>query len=158
MKPEVSIGLGTEAHGRDDGQLKHPCGVSFTTDGRCLLVADWGNHRVCKFSTASGAFIAHVATWAANGIQFPTDVLQCEAGGIVVVYRYNNNTSSMMCIGEDGVAVKNISGKGFFAFSLSYSVNLKAVVVKTREGKVFLLPDAWLSSNRCSWLSALSCY
>jgi hypothetical protein len=34
---------------------------------------------------------------------------------------------------------------------------LNGVVVKTVHGKVFLLRDAWMSSNRCAWLSALSC-
>jgi hypothetical protein len=79
VKPEVTIGSGTA--GCADGQLHLPLGVSFTADGRYILVADFGNHRVSKFSAASGAFIAHVVS---NGISYPRDVLRCEDGSVVV--------------------------------------------------------------------------
>jgi hypothetical protein len=83
--PKVTIGSGTA--GRGDGELWHPMGVAFTAEGRCILVADFMNHRVSTFSADSGAFVAHAATREANGIPVynPTDVLQCEDGSIVVV-------------------------------------------------------------------------
>jgi hypothetical protein len=153
VKPEVTIGSGSS--GLNDGQLHCPTGVAFTTDGRHLLVADWGNHRVSKFSVASGAFIAHVATKAANGISFPRDVLQCEDGSIVVAQ------DSLVIVGENGGTVQNIiiprqSGGASIPRSLAYSSSF-GLVVKTNEGQVFLLRDAWIISSRCAWLSALSC-
>jgi sugar lactone lactonase YvrE len=164
VMPEVTIGSGT--FGRGDGQLWRPAGVSFTADGRYILVADYGNHRVSRFSAASGAFIAHVATKEANGIYCPRDVLQCEDGSIVVAQGAYGGNGSVVYVGEDGVTVKNIiipsaSDVTFTPHSLSYSPSWNGVVVKTLDGNVFLLRDtcdAWMSSNRCAWLSALTCF
>jgi hypothetical protein len=108
VKPEVTIGSGTGAAGRGDGQLHGPRGT-FTADGRYILVADYINHRVSKFSAASGAFIAHVATKAANGILYLRDVLQCEDGSIVVTaWGYDGYGARVVCVGEDGEVVQNI--------------------------------------------------
>jgi DNA-binding beta-propeller fold protein YncE len=162
MTREVTIG----SEGRGDGKLCRPMGVAFTADGRYILVADFGNHRVSKFSAASGAFIAHVATKAANGIVAPRDVLQCEDGSIVVaqgsvVFGNTGSDRKMVCVGEDGVTVQNViipspAGVRFFPYSFCYSSALSGVVVKTFAGNMFLLRDAWICSNRCSWLSALA--
>jgi DNA-binding beta-propeller fold protein YncE len=156
VKVELTVGLGTGANGCDDGQLYYPRGVTFTADGRCILVADWGNNRVCKFSAANGAFIAHVATRAANGIQFPTDVLQCEDGSILVAQGYSSG--SVVCMDANAVTVQNIIIP-FTSAVISFSnfLTLGGVVVKTMGGNMFLSRDAWMSSNRCAWLSALSC-
>ena len=147
VKPEVSIGSGI---GASNGQLGSPRGVAFTADGRYILVADYWNNCVSKFSAASGAFIAHVATYAANGIGYPRDVLQCDDGSIVVGY-----DGCMSHVGVDGVTVKNtiIPRDCGRAMSLCWLVN--DVVVKTREGGVFVLRDAWFRCKRCAWLSAI---
>ena len=151
VKPEVTIGSGT--WGRGDGQLNSPVGVSFTTDGRYILVADYGNHRVCMFSAASGAFITHVIS---NGIHLPRDVLQCGDGSIVVAQGLFDS-ASVVCVGEDGGLVQNSSiPSASELVALSYSPSLNGVVVKTVEGAVFLLRNAWMHSSRCAWLSALS--
>jgi hypothetical protein len=154
--PEVTIG--SETWGRGDGQLCHPRGVTFTADGRFILVADWGNNRVSKFSAASGAFVAHVIS---DGISYPRDVLQCEDGSIAVAQGHNESYS-VVCVGEDGKVVQNtildpsaIEG-AFIPHCLAYFPSLSGVVVKTMEGKVFLLRDAWMYSSRCAWLSALA--
>jgi hypothetical protein len=42
VKPEVTIGSGTGLPGSGDGQLSYPCGITFATDGRFILVADKG--------------------------------------------------------------------------------------------------------------------
>jgi DNA-binding beta-propeller fold protein YncE len=157
VKPEVTIGTGI---GSGDGQLYLPRGVTFTADGRYILVVDGANDRVSKFSAASGAFIAHVATKAVNGIWYPSDVLQCEDGSIVVAH--DGSDASVVCVGEDGVTVKNIiipstSGGAVYPYSFSHSMSLGGVVVKTTRGS-FLLRDAWMSSNRSAWLSALAIY
>jgi hypothetical protein len=156
VKPEVIIGSGTGARGRGNGELFHPYGVAFTLDGCYILVADCGNHRVCKFSAASGAFIAHVATKAANEMYLPTDVLQCEDGSIVVAH-----SGSVVCVGDDGLSLKNImfpSGDLCLTpLSLSYSASSDVVVVKLCTKGVFLIQNAWMVSRRHAWLSALSC-
>jgi DNA-binding beta-propeller fold protein YncE len=145
VRPDVTIGSGTAGHG--DGQLRYPRGVTFAADGRYILVADCGNHRVSKFSAASGAFVAHVIS---NGISYPTDVLQCKDGSIVVAHKNN-----VTCVEKDGVTVQNItiSSSGYLR-SLSYSPLLNGVVVKCRDGSVFVLRDAWSHSLRCAWVHA----
>jgi DNA-binding beta-propeller fold protein YncE len=149
MKPEVTIGSGT--FGNADGQLNTAMGVSFTADGHNILVADCGNHRVSKFSTDSGAFIAHAIS---NGIFYPFDVLQCEDGSMVVAH-----DDGVVCVGKDGVTVQKItirsaSGDVLVPRSLSYSPSLNGVVVKCFEGGVFVLRDAWSHSLRCEWVHA----
>jgi hypothetical protein len=143
-EPEVTIGSG--AAGEADGQLYHPAGVAFTADGRYILVADFMNHRVSKFSTASGAFIAHMVS---EGIRWPTDVLQCEDGSIVVASR-----NGVACVGNAGVTVQSIGDDAVLPWSLSYSPSLNAVLVKCGDGSVFVLRDEWSHSLRCEWVQA----
>jgi DNA-binding beta-propeller fold protein YncE len=140
MKPEVTIG----SAGNADGQVHYPRGVAFTTDGRYILVADCWNHRVSKFSAASGAFIAHVIL---NGIRNPTDVLQCEDGSIVVAHM-----KGVTCVGKDGATVQNIAISSNTPWSLSYSLSLNGVLVKCGDGSVFVVRDAWSRSLRCAWV------
>jgi DNA-binding beta-propeller fold protein YncE len=164
VKREVTIGSGTGG-GCGDGQLHCPMGVTFTLDCRYIVVADYYNNRVSKFSGSSGAFIAHVATKAANGILWPRDVLQCEDGSILVAQgEWDGHDGSLVYVGEDGVTVKNIiipkvGGGAFLPFSLCLyqSLSLYGVIVKTFEDDVFFLQDAWVCSSRSAWLSALSC-
>jgi hypothetical protein len=143
VKPEVTIGSGTG--GNADGQLYNPMGVTFTTDGCHILVADWFNHRVGKFSAASGAFIAHVIS---NGIFYPNDVLQCEDGSIVMAHR-----KGVTCVGKDGATVQHINVPSIPS-SLSNSPSLNGVVVKCSDGSAFVLRDAWSHSLRCAWVHA----
>ncbi len=130
VKPEVAIGSDTA--GDAGGQLDYPSGVTFTPDGRYILVADCGNHRVSKFSADSGAFIAHVIS---EGICYPTDVLQCEDGSIVVAHR-----DEVACVAKDGVTVQSIDfhDASSTPCSLSYSPSLNGVVVKCYDGSVFV--------------------
>jgi sugar lactone lactonase YvrE len=145
VKPEVTIGSGTA--GNADEELSCPDGISFTADGRYILVADFMNHRVSKFCAAGGAFIAHVIS---NGIRCPTDVLQCEDGSIVVAHR-----KGVACVEKDGVTVQNITiSSGGSLFSLSYSPSLNGVVVKCYDGSLFILRDTWSHSLRCEWVQA----
>jgi sugar lactone lactonase YvrE len=143
VKPELTIGTGTGGHA--DGQLYHPAGVTFTTDGRYILVADLFNDRVSKFSADSGAFVAHVIL---NGIYSPRDVLQCEDGSIVVAHG-----KGVACVGKGGVLVHHIHVLSS-PCSLSHSPSLNGVVVKSRDGSVFVLRDAWSHSLRCEWVHA----
>ncbi len=143
VKPEVTIGSGTE--GNADGQLHNPMGVTFTADGRYILVTDYNNDRVSKFRADSGAFVAHVIS---NGIRHPIDVLQCEDGSIVVAHDYG-----VTCVGKDGATVQNINVPSI-PRSLSYSPLLNGVVGKCGDGSVFVLRDAWSHSLRCAWVQA----
>jgi DNA-binding beta-propeller fold protein YncE len=121
-----------------------PWGITFTADGLYILVADYHNHRVSKFSAASGAFVAQVIS---NGIS--RDVLQCEDGSIVVAH-----SDGMACVGKDGVTVQNIIISSDVPCSLSNSPSLNGVVVKCFKGSVFVLRDAWSHSLRCAWVQA----
>ena len=161
---EVTIG----SEGRGDGKLWRPMGVAFTADGRYILVADFGNHRVSKFCAATGAFIAHVATKAANRIFYPTDVLQCEDGTTLVTHGgawayADGRNACVVSVGKDGVTLQNIIIPSTLPpgclkpLSLSYSAYLNGVVVKTDTEGVFFLRDAWMYSSRSAWLSALLC-
>jgi hypothetical protein len=151
VKPEVTIGSGT--YGGDDGQLRLPMGVAFTADSRFILVADWGNHRVSKFSAANGAFLAHVATNAGNGIRYPSDVIDWEGDSIVVAYGYGDGDSAnVLFVRECGVDFMMSGAAGVF-----YSASFKGAVAKHWDGSVYLFRDAWMASSRCAWLSALSC-
>jgi DNA-binding beta-propeller fold protein YncE len=134
-----------------------PMGVSFTVDGRYLLATDHKNHRVSTFSAVSGAFVAHVPT-EVTGIVCPRDVLQCADGSIVVA---QHGKVSVVSLTEGGAPLENIIFPSATAgsecpFSLAFSPALGTVVVKTFEGNMFLLRDAWILSSRCAWLSALT--
>jgi hypothetical protein len=152
VKPKGTIGSPTGAHGSGNGQLDCPTGVKFTADGCYILVADYRNSRVSKFSAASGAFIAHVATKAANGIGCPIDVLPLENGSVIVAQTAN---TVVVCVGTDGTTQQSIIIPQT-ANSLSYSKTWNAVFVKTFEGNVYFLRDAWVHSSRCAWLSAVT--
>ncbi len=159
VKPEVANGSGTA--GNANGQLWRPMGVAFTADGRNILVADYLNHRVSKFSADSGAFVAHVVS---NGIRYPTDVLRCEDGSVVVAHENGvtcvgedggivvAHLNALTRVGEDGVTVQNICVP-IIPWSLSYSP-LKGVAVGYSDGSVFVLRDAWSHSLRCEWVHA----
>jgi hypothetical protein len=159
-----------------DGQLNRPQGLRFTADGVYLLVADHHNDRVCKFDAVTGAFIAHVVH---HDITYPTDVLPCEDGSIMVATgegamyeadgrRYvramsggvQTTTGSVVQVGVDGVVSHRviIEAGGFVPHSLAYFEVLDGVVAWecNGSGRVVLLRqhNAWSSSLRCAWLSA----
>lgn len=156
LKSETIVGLGTL--GDANGGLNCPRGVACSADGDYILVADSGNHRVSKFSAASGKFIAHVATSRENGIWLPSDVLECSDGSIVVTQGDDDACASVICL-------KGGSTKHYFLFksegcavapwSLAHAPSLHGVLVKTFEGLVFVLRDAWFHSSRAAWVSAV---
>jgi hypothetical protein len=76
----VGAGRGS---GPGDGQLDHPCGLRFSTDGARLLVADTFNHRVCCFRVSDGGFVSVVASEGTHGLDYPRDVVEV-AGGVLV--------------------------------------------------------------------------
>jgi DNA-binding beta-propeller fold protein YncE len=150
IQPEFSI-----AH----GDLYFPKGVAFTEDGLHLIVADWGNHRVCKFSASTGAFVALVGT----GIYWPQDVAACNDGTVVVA---QGDRTGVILVVSDGMPTSFIylsdpKGPFFLPYSLSYCSLTNDVVVKGRGpapgcgGGGFLLRDSWCVSSRCAWLSAV---
>ena len=149
VTPEVTIGSGI---GSGNGQFCYPQGISFSADGRHLVVADCGNHRVSKFNAASGAFVAHLLTRNAHGILAPRDVFVCEDDSVIVT---DHQVGCLVCTGDEvGATVHKIFATTFVR--VSYSASLHAVVVKTFEGRMFQLRDAWSHSTRCAWLSAVT--
>jgi DNA-binding beta-propeller fold protein YncE len=164
---KVGITIGSGVRGDALGQLDCPCGVAFTTDGDHILVADWGNYRVSKFSVGSGEFVSHVIG-EGMGIVRPSDVLQCEDGSI-----FATHSDGVAHVGVDGISGKNhlykfgrdaasVCGLPMHAgrhgpTSLSYSQihTLNGAFVKFFDGRVFRIQDAWYSSSRCDWLTAL---
>ncbi len=139
----VKVTIGSSTQGTADGQLWDPQGLRFSADGSYILLAEAGNHRVSTFNAASGAFIANVATKTSNGIEYPTDVLQCEDGTIVVAH--GASSDSVVCVGADGTTLSTVAcdrgvasgsrrGSYFIPYSLSYSSPLNCVVVKEFEG------------------------
>jgi DNA-binding beta-propeller fold protein YncE len=137
----LPVGSSGSARGSDDGQLYSPQGLRFAADGTQILLADSVNHRVSLFSVASGKFLAHTATGAANGTRRPSDVLQCGDGSRVVAE--GEAHGSVVCVGVDGVTVQQIvAGEDdFIPHSLAYSPLLRGVLVKERGsgGRVMLL-------------------
>lgn len=146
VKPEVTIGSGTAR------RLSLPLGVAFTADGRYLLVAD--NHCVSKFNAASGEFITHVATKAANGICSPRGVLQCEDGSIVVALAYYGSSSSVVHVGADGETINEFIIPNASGGNLHPCLLFNSVLVKCLDGSLFVLRDTWSPSPRCAWLHA----
>lgn len=148
----VIVTIGSPGHG--DGQMHLPWGITYTADGGHVLVADYLNDRVSKFDSVTGAFVAHVATKEANAITWPTDVIECEDGSIIVVvgkYHY----CSVVHVGTGGEKTLQTFDFGGKTVSLIYCSHLQGVVVKNLSGKVFLFQDSWIRSSRCEWLSAL---
>src|SRR5262249_60094188 len=70
--------------GRADGQLQHPSAV--TVAGDTVYVADWGNHRIQKFTT-DGRFLGKWGALRYNelgGTFTPTAIAATRSGEIVV--------------------------------------------------------------------------
>ena len=158
---EFIMRIGSGAPGSADKQLHFPRGIRFTADGRHLLVADCYNHRVGKFSADDGAFVAHVATAAANGIAYPTDVLQREDGVIVVAEGVNVGAGvdtvcgngSIVFIEKDGVATK-YSGLGITPWTLCRSHSFCGIIVKDLDSaRIVMWEDAWYTSRRRAWVA-----
>ncbi len=141
-----------------------PRGLTFTADGTRLLIADYTNWRVSMFAADDGAFISHVVTAEANGIKWPTDVLQCEDGGIVVVTEGGNDIvrTRLVCVGVNGathsvVMIPDTDRR--FPLAIAYAPSLNGVIIENRDGSVVLRRDVmqawqWPDSLRCAWVSA----
>jgi hypothetical protein len=116
------------------------------------LVADRGNHRVCKLDATDGTFICHVATKEAHGIMLPTDVVESEDGDIVVACR-----DGVVVVKNDEATLMRPSDNGFRPLSLySKEGNIWVNETNNMRGRVAIavLADAWHSSLRCVWVSA----
>jgi hypothetical protein len=139
----------THIRGSGDGQLFYPRGVRFTADGSCLLVADSGNHRVCKFNATDGTFMCHVATKEAHGIEMPMDVIESEDGGIAVACR-----GGVVVVNDNEATLVRSSDNGFRPLSL-FSTGGDTWVNETSNahGRV-VIADSWYTSLRCAWVSA----
>ena len=82
-------GDGTSGNG--NGEFNSPTGLDVDTSGN-VYVADWGNHRIQKFS-ATGSFISKYGTLGSGPGNFnhPTDVAVDSSVGVVFVSDTGNN-------------------------------------------------------------------
>ena len=158
--PVVQLGCrhvcDSDTRGSEYGRLFCPRGVRFTTDGSRVLVADRGNHRVCKFDATDGTFICHVATKEAHGIELPTDVIESEDGDIVVACR-----GGVVVVKNDEATLMRPSDNGFRPLSLySKEGNIWVNETNNMSGRVAIAVPAavWYSSPRCAWVSACVTY
>lgn len=76
-------------HGTGPGQLQTPFGLRITADERSVVVADSGNHRICRFHASSGAFDCVIGS-RAQGLERPTDV-EITAAGYYIANGGKNN-------------------------------------------------------------------
>jgi hypothetical protein len=87
--------------GSGPGHLSWPCGVRLLPDGSGVVVADYGNHRLCVF-TLSGEFVTAVGN-RKQGLHYPLDVLECATDGSFIVTNLNHN---LIKLSRDGVRVE----------------------------------------------------
>ena len=92
--------------GTDDAQLHNPCGVCVDSAGR-ILVCDWGNHRVVRFSSKEGRTICECLLSADQlGGAIPRDLALHTSKGLLAVcvalkhgeYNVNINNGCRLCI------------------------------------------------------------
>ena len=81
----------------------------------------------------SGTFVAHVVTQTVHDINYPTDVLWCEDGSLMVV-----SMSGTVRVGVDGVTTEKIDiswgdDDDFWAHKLAYFPPLDGVSVRERD-------------------------
>lgn len=145
MSGAVKFTVGSRFPGSQDGRMWYPMGVGFTADGDCILVVDWGNNRVSKFKTATGEFIAHVA----SNISDPIYAVERDDGSVLVLCD-DQDGSVFIAHGSTVDKVTTVLGVHSFA----YSSVLGGVVVNCSEGHVYLMHDSWTRSSRSAWLGA----
>lgn len=150
QKSEFTIGSRPGDESGSDGLLFHPMRVAFTADGDYIVVADYYNHRVSKFSAVSGAFIAHVATNAVHGITYPDAVLPCEDGSVVM-----GRDNHLVRLWPDTVMVDSNPILKMDSHLVSLCYCFDDIIVRGYNGKVLVLRDAWARSSRGAWLCAL---
>jgi hypothetical protein len=119
-------------------------GVRMSRDGGFFFVAEYANSRVSKYSIDSATFVSFVATAAANGVSYPTDVLECDDGSLIVT---NINANTIIVVNRAGVTTQTIGSSGSsigqfdLPFSLAYS-SVFGVLVKEMNngGRVQAIP------------------
>ena len=96
------------SEGSGPGQLVYPCGVRLLADGSGVVVADWGNHRLCVFAL-SGEFVAAMGS-AKQGLGLPSDVVECASDGSFIVA--SRSATSLVKLRRDGVKVEEYGKRG----------------------------------------------
>jgi hypothetical protein len=131
----VGVGVGV-----GDGQLDRPCGLRFSADGARLLVADFGNHRVCCFRVSDGGFAGVVASDSAHGLSHPYDVVEV-AGGVLVA---NWGNDRVVLVPADGTpatvleaGVGSEPGQFWCPTALCVSADGAQVIVRELHGGRF---------------------
>ena len=128
------------------GVLTQPSGLRFTSDGLHIVVADWHQGRVSKFSVIDGKFVSDVAT-RANGIFAPIDVLVEDDGGVVVAC----DDCGVVFVDASGVTQGTVAIPDNVVALAWYD---GAVCCKVFGGEVHVIRSAWAVSLRCAWITA----
>jgi DNA-binding beta-propeller fold protein YncE len=127
----VGVGRG---RGAGDGQLALPYGLRFSADGARLLVADFGNHRVCCFRVSDGGFAGVVASKGAHGLSCPYDVVEV-AGGVLVADYGNHRVVRVPADGSPATVLGGVRGSepGQFSWPAALFVSADGAQVIVRE-------------------------
>jgi hypothetical protein len=100
----VRAHFGSEGSG--PGHLRYPRGARLLGDGSGVVVADYGNHRLCVFAV-SGEFMA--AMGREQGLYCPVDVLECALDNSFIVA---NLGYRLVKLSRDGVNVDVYGDQG----------------------------------------------
>jgi DNA-binding beta-propeller fold protein YncE len=99
-------------HGGGDGQLVFATGIAVTRDGKQMVVADYGNHRLQLFDIDSGSFVRAIG-WCGGG-----EGQLCNPQGVAVdrhrrafVADYGNGRIQVFKL-DDASFVRSISSRG----------------------------------------------
>jgi hypothetical protein len=133
------------------GVLTQPSGLRFTSDGLHIVVADWYQGRVSKFSVIDGKFVSDVAT-GANGIFSPVDVLVEDGGGGGVVVACDGG--GVVFVDACGVTLRTVVLLDNVVALAWYD---DTVCSKVFGGEVHMIRSAWAVSLRCAWITACVC-
>jgi DNA-binding beta-propeller fold protein YncE len=109
-------------HGSGSGHLSWPCGVRLLANGSGVVVAEYGNHRLCVF-TQGGEFVAAVGN-RKQGLHYPFDVLICATDDSFIATSWG---PSLVKMGWDGVNVGVYDRHGNGDGTLIYPTALAAL-------------------------------
>jgi hypothetical protein len=130
-----------------------PSAVTFTPDGRHVLVAD-ETSVVRKYDVGSRALVASVASNASNGIMHAIAVLVTHGGELVVGCRHPRGEaeSAVVCVDRRGVTRKRVTIPDHVT-SLAWVVG-GAFCCGTMNSLSLHECPWWSDSLRCAWVTA----
>jgi hypothetical protein len=133
----------------------YPIALSFSTDGQYVVVVDYINC-VSKFLVSSGEFVDDVYTNLSDCDANPTDVLCCDDGRVYIAIEQvwcAKGFGFLVCV-DTANTMTDVPTSCICPYSLVPFHG--GVLMRDRyTGAFIFLPDAWLNSSRCAWISAI---